>query len=525
MIPKRKSINLSRLALLAWALLPLSVQVVRAEEVGSRLTDAAEKNDAAAVTELIKRGLTVNERQVDGMTALHWTVHHSNEDLTLTLIAAQADVAAVNRYGVSPLSIACMNGNGTIVRALLEAGADPETELPGGETALMTAARTGRLAPVKELLARGANVNAKEHKGQTALMWASAEGNLEVVDALLAAGAKPRTALPSGFTSLFFAVREGRTAVVIRLVEDGLDVDASMRGKGKNRLNPLLLAVENAHYETALALVESGANPNAQPTGYAALHAISWVRKPIRGDGDPPPVGSGKVSALEFVKAMVERGAEVNLRLAKGRSGFAAFTTSGSTPFVLAAQTGDLPLMRTLLDLHADPTITNVDHSPALLAAAGIGDLGSGQQSAGSESEAIEAAKLLLELGADVNAVDKNGETAMHGAAYQNWPRLVKFLADHGADVKSWHRKNRWGWTPLLIAQGYRKGNFRPDVATVEALSHVMRAAGVTPPQPKPGVVANQQNWDKKKPSKKVDPKTKDTKKRATKKRHQDPSR
>jgi ankyrin repeat protein len=246
-------------------------------------------------------------------------------------------------------------------------------------------------------------------------------------------------------------------------------------------------------------LLKAGADPNAQPKGYGALHAMSWVRKPIRGDGNPPPIGSGNVSDLEFVRAMVERGADVNLRLADGRSGFADFTTTGSTPFVLAARTGDLPLMRTLLDLEADPAITNADKSTALLAAAGIGDLGSGQQSAGSEEEAIEAARLLLELGADVNAVDENGETAMHGAAYQNWPSMVKFLAKNGADVSVWNRKNGWGWTPLLIAQGYRKGNFRPDVATIEAIERVMRAAGVTPPEPGSDVVANQQSWDKKK--------------------------
>jgi hypothetical protein len=186
--------------------------------------------------------------------------------------------------------------------------------------------------------------------------------------------------------------------------------------------------------------------------------------------------------------------------LANGESGFADFTTTGSTPFVLAARTGDLPLMRLLLELGADPLITNADNSTALLAAAGLGDLGSGQQSAGTEDEALETVKLLLELGLDVNAVDDNGETAMHGAAYQNWPKLVKFLAEHGADVNVWHRKNRWGWTPLLIAQGYREGNFRPDVVTIAAIERVMLAAGVTPPPPGPDVVANQQSWDKKQP-------------------------
>jgi ankyrin repeat protein len=373
----------------------------------------------------------------------------------------------------------------------------------------MTAARTGRLAPVQALLAGGAQVNARDRRGQTALMWAAAEGHLEVVSALLEAEADFRTPLASGFTPLFFAVREGRTDVALRLLEVGLDVDEMMRGeKEKRGPNPLVLAVENGHFETALALLEAGADPNAQPDGYAALHAISWVRKPLGGDNNPSPVGSGNIGPLEFVNAIVARGADVNLRLAKGESGFADFTTTGSTPFVLAARTGDLPLMKLLLGLGADPSIPNADESTALLAAAGVGDLGSGLQSAGSEEEAIESVKLLLELGLDVNVVDENGETAMHGAAYQNWPRLVEFLAAHGADVNVWHSNNRWGWTPLLIAHGYREGNFRPDVATIEAIERAMRTAGVEPPAPGSDVIANQQSWDKKQPNPPKQPKS-----------------
>jgi ankyrin repeat protein len=142
--------------------------------------------------------------------------------------------------------------------------------------------------------------------------------------------------------------------------------------------------------------------------------------------------------------------------------------------------------MRLLLELDADPKIPNADNSPPLLAAAGVGALGDGDESAGTEDEAIEAAKLLLDLGADINAVDNNGETAMHGTAYQSLPRFVQLLADRNADINVWNRRNKWEWTPLMIAQGHRPGNFRPAPETIAVIEKVMLAAGVAlPPKAK----------------------------------------
>lgn len=476
--------QLSVCCLAAWLLL---VAAARGGEA-SALANAVESQDAAAVAALLEKKADIQAAQADGMTALHWAVRQDDSNLVKRLIAAGSDVKAANRYGVTPLAVACTGGNADIVEQLLASGADPHGALPGGETALMTAARTGRIGPVKSLLARGANVNAREHKGQTSLMWAAAEGNAEVVDALLASGADPRATLSSGFSPLFFAVREGRREVVFQLLAAGLNVDEVMRpdrrtGGNRKASNSLILAVENGHFALAVALLNAGADPNARPAGYSALHALTWVRKPIRGDGDPPPIGSGDLNSLEMVRQLVKHGADVNSRLEKGESGRGRFTTTGSTPFELAARASDVAMLRLLHGLGADPKLANIDDCPPLLAAAGVGALGDGDDTAGTEEEAVAAVRYLLDLGADVNAVDKHGETVMHGAAYQSRWQLVQLLADRDARIDVWNQKNKLGWTPLMIAQGHRPGNFRPESATIAALERVMRSQGVEPPK------------------------------------------
>ena len=454
-----------------------------AAESESSLADAVKRNEPTTARALLEQGADVNAAQVDGMTALHWAAYHDDLQTTKLIVAAGASVDARNRYGVAPLSLACKNGNAAIVELLLESGADPNTSLPGGETALMTAARTGKLGPVLALIARGADVDAAERKGQTAMMWAAADGHTKVVDALIDAGADFRTPLKSGFAPFFFAVREGRTDVVLRLLAAGVDVNDVMLpektfGKGPRKgTSPLVLAVENGHLELARELLRAGADPNDKQCGFTALHAITWVRKPIRGDGDPPPIGSGKLTSLDLVRELVAHGADVNARHGKHKPAKERLNRTDATPFLLAAETGDVPLMRLLVELGADPLLPNADHCTPLLAAAGVGVLSDGDESAGTEDDAIAAVALLLELGANINAVDDLGKTAMHGAAFKSWARLVQFLADHGADINVWNRKNKRGWTPLMIAQGHRPGNFRPSQVTIDALQRVMQAA------------------------------------------------
>ena len=476
-------------------LLLFAAASVNAAPAPAPVADAAEKQDRAKVRALIGQRVDVNAPQPDGMTALHWAAYQDDLDLSTLLIRAGANVKAASRYGVTPLSLACTNGNGAIVELLLKAGADPNAALPGGETPLMTAARTGAPAVVRALLAHGARADAKDdRRGQTALMWAAAEGHAAIVEDLIEAGADVKARLASGFTPLSFAAREGRLDVVRTLLKAGADVNETVPADGARRkgyggglppvgATPLLIAIKNAHYELAAALLDAGANPNADLPGYTVLHAITAVRKPGVGDNDPPPEGSGNMSAIELVRKLAARGANLNARMTKKANlNNTRLNEIGATPFMLAANTCDAELMRTLAALGADPLLANADNTTPLMAAAGLASRSPGEDP-GTESETLEAVQAALDLGADINAIDKNGETAMHAAAYKNLPKVVKFLAAKGAKIAVWNKDDRFGWTPLAIAVGYRFGNFKPSPETEAAVREVMIAAGVTPPK------------------------------------------
>lgn len=239
-----------------------------------------------------------------------------------------------------------------------------------------------------------------------------------------------------------------------------------------------MLAVESAHYELAMKLIKRGADPNEQTSEFAPLHALTWVRRPQKGDnpeGDPPPRGSGSLSALQFVRAIVAAGADVNLQLRRGKAGKGRLSPRGATPLLMASQTVDLPYMKLLLELDADPTITNADGCTTLMAAAGVGNDHVGEHE-GTPDEVEQAVRMLIDLGLDINAVSLNGETAMHGAAYRCFPETVRLVASLGARPEVWDQKNKNGWSPMDIAKGYRPGSFKPDPATIATISELMEA-------------------------------------------------
>jgi ankyrin repeat protein len=483
--------------------------------------------------------------EVSGTTLLHRAVERDDADAVTQLVRAGADVKAINRYGVAPMSLACARGNADIIELLLAAGADPNTALPEGETCLMSAAGTGNLRAVKALLVRGADVNAKEGwKGQTALMWAAAEGHAAVVDTLIEMGADVRARSKGGFTPLLFGVRHGSVGAVRRLLAakaDANDVARAEAVSSNSTAKPstettsaLALAVINAHFEVAEVLLEAGANPNVADARGSVLHALAWMRRPgVSGGNQVPPPPTGNLSSLELARALLKHGADPNVRLAwkeipfdrddgetKSPPNIAAgrdfISLVGATPFYLAAKNGDVELMRVLVDNGADPLLPTVQHVTPLMAAAGLGTWTGetpGPLNGTAEAERLEAVKLAHRLGNDINAVADFGDTPIVGdpiKLFTSYPEnLEQFpetaLGDmrwsgstalHGAVTTGQNSivqflvdngarldaRNKLGWTPLMVAEG---GQFGATVKefpdAVALLQKLMKERGMDP--------------------------------------------
>ena len=474
-----------------------SVHAAAAEVVDPGLLDAVKAADEAGVRAALVRGVDVAAEEADGTTPLHWAVHTDNAAIVELLLGAGADAQAVNRYGVRPIALACTNGNTAIVELLLNAGVDANATLAEGETTLMTAARTGALGVVELLLDRGADVNAAESwRGQTALMWAAAEGHAEILPSLLSHGADISARSRRGWTALLFAAREGQIDAVQTLLEAGADIEEKLpvekyerragtaAGRPSTGLNALLMATHNAHFELGALLVDRGADVNVAFRGWTVLHQVSWVRKTSipGGSNNPPPEGSGNMTSVAFVRKVVAAGGDVNARVtSRPPVGSTRMNFIGGTPFLLAARTADAELMRVLAELGADPLLPNEDNTTPIMVAAGVGSASPGQNP-GTGAEVLEAVQVALELGGQLDGVDDNGQTVMHGAAYAHLPKLVTLLAEAGAPVDVWHQPNARGWTPLDIAEGVQSDTIERNELLAAAVREAMEAAGVTPP-------------------------------------------
>lgn len=444
------------------------------------LVEAAKTGDTRAALALVREA-DVNAAEADGTTALHWAARNDDLELAARLLAAGADPSARNRYEVTPLYLAAVNGSAGMLSLLLDAGADPNEVGSEGETVLMTAARTGVVDAARVLLERGAEVDARESwHGQTALMWAAAQGHPAMIRLLVEHGAdvnarsaheiwerqttaEPRAKwLPPGsMTPLLFAAREGCVECIPVLAELGADLNATT----PDGISAIVSALINGHYDTAGALIEAGTDVNlVDETGRSALYAAIDFSTMPASNRPAPYVLQNERSALDVAAMLLARGADVNVRLAtmppyraKLDRGNDMMLNAGTTPLLRAAKAGDVPAIRLLLEHGADPTLANRDGIDPLMAAAGLGT--AEQDTTGrykTEAQAIESIRLLIDAGLDVNAADRRGRTAAHGAALQGYNDVLRFLASVGARLDA---EDGNGYTPLDTALG-RAGGF-----------------------------------------------------------------
>ena len=433
------------------------------------LVAAVRTGDLAAVRSLIAGETDVDAPQGDGATALHWAAHRTDLEATELLIEAGADVDAANALGATPLWLAAKNGDAPIVERLLDAGADPDVTLRMGETPLMSAARSGSLAVVEMLLDRGADVNAAEReRGQTALMWAAAQRHADVVRLLAERGADlhARTRVweqlentagntntsgnfrmrHGGSTALLFAARTGDLATARALVEAGADVDDTAAAG----TSALVVAAHSGHGPLAIYLLEQGADPNAADAGYTALHAAT-----LRSQAD---LAAALLAHGADLDAIVERGTP-------GRRFSADFSIRhqavGANAFWLAARYGELAILRALADWGGDPHVSPANRWSALKAAMGVPqisqedrrnrvDAPDSVEHVDQEALTLDLARIVLDLGVDVNQADDRGNTALHDAVRTGFASVVELLAAHGADVGA---PNDRGQTPLVLAE------------------------------------------------------------------------
>ena len=468
-----------------------------------RLIEALQRRDADAALALLRDGVDVNVRRADGATALAWAAHWDDVDTAARLIEAGADPNAANALGVTPLMLAGTNRSAGMATLLLDAGADPGAARPNGETALMHAARAGAAGVARALVAHGADVNALTSRGFSPLIFAAAEGHAAVAGVLVETGAdlaartvaivpkqrgyrrsavtedgNPRrlrdnqalliSQLPQdgdseprrpqgGFTPLLYAAMAGDLDTVRILVSAGADVNET----APDGTTPLIVTLQRGIEEglwrrpggrnqhVAAYLLAHGADPHLSEAGYSALHVAS---------------ATGQHEAVE---ALLEHGADPNdaqlwmpQRFINAMIPGDAYLTTGwvsqinATPFMLAAKSVDVPMMRLLVEHGADPLLTAEGGANALMLAAGLAkrhatDVG---YFIWEEDQAVEAIALAIELGLDVNAATDRGETALHGATRHAAHDVIRFLVEQGADieVRTWADQ-----TPLRIAEGY----------------------------------------------------------------------
>jgi ankyrin repeat protein len=454
----------------------VAASTVAAAPSDARLADAARNRDKATVRSLLKQRPdlnALNAPDAEGMTALHWAAHWDDLETARLLLRAGANAKIANRYGVTPLHEACTVSNVAMIEALLKAGADPNASFGDGETPLMTAARTGNVDAVKLLLTFGGNVDAREAwRGQTALMWAAAENHAAVVKLLIelradvnarsvhyefakltgGSGGIIHDRSEGGLTPLLFAARQGAIESADVLIEAGADMNLKEPQYG---FTPMQTAIFNGHYDFAARLIEKGANVN-DGSLYTAIEMRNLATYSNRPN---PPDTDKRLNSLDLVKLLLARGADPNEAYWKKippRQAQGDITVPvGATPLYRATRSMDLAAIRLLVEKGADPEMAITDNSTPLMMASGLGARPRGGEEdvieKAGRADPLDAIKLFVDAGADVNAINDLGNTALHYAAQTGATRIIEFLVSKGAklDVQNFQNK-----TPLDLARG-----------------------------------------------------------------------
>jgi ankyrin repeat protein len=440
------------------------------------LVDAAEQHDSARAVALIGQGADVNAASLDGTTPLMWAAHSGDRALLVALLKAHAKVDVSNAYGANAMLQAAQFGDTRNIEALLTAGANVESPNADGETALMLLARNGNIEAAKVLLKHGANVNARENfRGQTALIWAAAESQPAMVKLLIGARAdvnarsvlntnrrqvtgEPRAQArpPGGMTALLYAARQGCLDCVKYLDQGHADLNLA----DPEGITPMLIATENFNFDIAAYLIKRGADVNRWDWwGRTPLYAaVDLNTLPYGGRADH--ISMDDTTSIKLIEMLLDGGANPNAQLklfppyrslGADRGGDSLLTV-GTTPLLRAARAGDAPAIKLLLAHHALPDLGNNSDITPLMAAAGVGTTGVDTRGKyKTQAEASEAIKLLIGGGADVNAVDVRGLTALHGAALLGFDDVIRTLAAQNAHLDV---KDKRGITPLDMALG-----------------------------------------------------------------------
>ncbi len=513
-----------KLKLLAAAVLLAAMNLAQAANTSLALL--VSNGQKAEALQQIAAGTDVNAVRTDGSSALLYAAYQGDAELVKALLDKGANPNLRNEYGAFALSEAVQQGSQPIVDMLLSHNADANLGNVESETALMVAARSGNLAAAQALLKAGAKVNAKENwGGQTAVMWAAAQSQTEMLKLLIKNGAdvnmqgamrlwdrrtlsepRPKDMNKGGLTALLYASREGCTDCVKILKDAGADFNAT----DPDRTGPLNMALMNQHFETAMALLNAGADVNQIDLfGRAPLfNALDLNTLPTGGRPDIP--SEDKVSGYDVAKVLLEKGANPNQQLklrppyrnAIFDRGADNSLSEGATPLIRAARAADNASVKLLLEHGALIDLPNARGHTPLLVVSGIDWAAEPTRGRFKTQEAsIETLKILLEHGANLNAITgdparrpktvitdtergaglqpairgaalTDGQNALHAAAKVGWSKITKFLIEKGIRQQV---KDSAGRTPFDLAMGRYPATFlqpppQPIVETAKML-------------------------------------------------------